>query len=142
MRNLRCRVMLFGRIWDIKPKVFLRIFCVLLLSGAATFVLLSSTFAATGVPEILNHQGRLLDSSGNLLGGDGTDFCFRFSIYDDATVGAPDTKLWPSSTPSRRPTWGWPIRGASNPAKCCWCMAPPAEWGWPPSRSARRLAPP
>ncbi len=56
--------------------------------------------AATGVPEILNHQGRLFDSGGNLLGGAGTDFCFKFAIYDDATVGAPDTKLWPSGNPS------------------------------------------
>ncbi len=56
--------------------------------------------AATGVPEILNHQGRLLDGEGNLLGGDGTDFCFRFSMYSDSVVGAPDTALWPSSAPS------------------------------------------
>ena len=57
-------------------------------------------YGATGVPKILNYQGRLLDVNENLLGGTGTDFCFKFSIYDDAVVGAPDNKLWPSATSS------------------------------------------
>ena len=52
------------------------------------------------MPKILNYQGRLLDVNENLLGGTGTDFCFKFSIYDDAVVGAPDNKLWPSATSS------------------------------------------
>ncbi len=56
--------------------------------------------AAAEAPRILNYQGRLLDSAGNPLGNAGTDFCFKFSIYDDALVGAPDNKLWPSGIPS------------------------------------------
>ncbi len=58
--------------------------------------------AVAGVAKYLSYQGRLTDTSGNPLGGAGTNYCFRFSIYEDATVGAPDTKDWPSGT--RSPT--------------------------------------
>lgn len=67
---------------------------------AHSFAFSSHALAATGVPNIISYQGRLRDASGTLLGSaSGTNYYFKFSIYDNATVGS-GTKLWPSSAPS------------------------------------------
>jgi|GEM_PF-1763805 len=58
--------------------------------------------ATPGVPEIISYQGRLTDQNGILLGGTGTTYYFKFSIWDSATVGA-GTRLWPTSAPTALP---------------------------------------
>src|SRR5574343_874202 len=77
--------------------------------GAAffAFILFINLFAfayvkganAAAVPSILTYQGRLTDSSGNLLGGSGTSYYFKFSLWNNSTVGN-GSKVWPASNPT------------------------------------------
>lgn len=69
--------------------------------GAANVVIGSTPESDSAT--ILNYQGRLLDASSAALGGAGTDFCFRFSLWDQNQPTSGDsegTQLWPTSTPS------------------------------------------
>ena len=54
---------------------------------------------AAAVPTILSYQGRLTDASGALLGGSGTNYYFKFSLWSNASIGS-GTKLWPTSSPT------------------------------------------
>jgi hypothetical protein len=65
----------------------------LVVSLAANTLFPQSADAAVGVSRKLSYQGRLTDLSGNPLGGaNGTNYCFRFRIYNAASGG---TQVWP-----------------------------------------------
>jgi hypothetical protein len=84
-----------------KKKQFLRTVSSLTLTILVTFTSLfpqAAVLAASGTPKIISYQGRLYDASGNLLGGSGTSYYFKFSIWNNPTVGS-GTKLWPTSAP-------------------------------------------
>jgi len=52
---------------------------------------LISRNAYAAVPKVLSFQGRLTDTSGNLRGGSGTNFYFKFKIHSTLTG---DNQLW------------------------------------------------
>ena len=67
---------------------------VVVFAFSTLFFDVQSAYGAS--PTIINHQGRLLNAAGSLLGGDaGTNYCFQFSFFDDATVGGGDVEIWP-----------------------------------------------
>ncbi len=80
-------------------KIFVFVLIAELIFGSV-FILPVTANAATGVPQILSYQGRLRDSSGSVLGSSsGTTYYFKFSIWDNSSVGS-GSKLWPAGSPS------------------------------------------
>ncbi|MCX6731837.1 MAG: hypothetical protein NTX55_02525 [Candidatus Parcubacteria bacterium] len=67
------------------------------LAAALLFFCFCVFAYAAGTPSIFSYQGRLTNSSGDLLGDSGTTYYFAFSIWDAASSG---TQLWPVGNPA------------------------------------------
>src|SRR3989338_1396688 len=77
------------------------VFLLVFLAVFSGSVLVQKAEALSGVPQILSYQGRLADADGDLLGGSGTTYYFKFSIWDVATGGTSGTnRLWPGTDPT------------------------------------------
>jgi Chaperone of endosialidase len=77
-----------------------RLLSTMFFVAALLFALPAS--AARGVPAAVSYQGTLADTGGNPLGGTGTQYYFRFSLWDSATVGQ-GSRVWPASAPTALP---------------------------------------
>lgn len=69
------------------------------LISAYFFGPVQTAAGATGVPKIISYQGRLTNPSGDLLGGSGTIYYFKFSIWDDPTSTSTVNRVWPTADP-------------------------------------------
>jgi hypothetical protein len=70
------------------------VLCLLILS----FVCVPAVSFSAGTPSHLSYTGLLTDTGGNPLGGGGTTYYFKFSLWDDPTPGQ-GTKVWPTTSP-------------------------------------------
>src|SRR3989344_1465656 len=70
-----------------RGKTFKSLNAIFVIVALFSFYFFASNSNA-GVPQILSFQGRLTDGSGNLLGGNGTNYYFKFNIYPSLTCGS------------------------------------------------------
>ena len=74
---------------------------VLMLLAVTLVAILPCQYAlSAGAPGYMGYQGRLSDSNGNLLGGTGSTYYFKFSLWNAASGG---TQVWPAVAPSSVP---------------------------------------
>jgi hypothetical protein len=85
-------------VFVIRSLLFVQFFLTIILSVslAAHIIWPERAAGAAPAPLMISYEGRLTDSSGNPMGGTGTAYCYRFSIYDASSAG---NKLWPASSP-------------------------------------------